>query len=311
MGRFSPKIDELSENIIYLLSLNSKQSIKKIANKLKTTPKKIESRINKMKKEGKIFPLLVHRYPYQSNATVLIKLSHFDKEILRKIKEIGKLVRIVETIGEYDLRLLIKERTKKDVEQKLIEINKILNKAILKLDVCFHEYEENLGYASFCNNSYLLKQKRTKMSKDIPIHNLSKKELDLLFELRKKPHEKYFQLMKKLNLSYKELKKIIDNLKRNNIIDFSLNLNTSKLGLKYDFLLLKLNLFDRDKFEDNISKNKRIQSIKRCVGRWDYILSIIAKDVDEFIVTCRNIRSENKECIINSIPLLTRNEWVK
>jgi len=89
---FSPKIDEISENIIYLLSLDSRTTITDLAKLLKENRRIVENRVNKLYKQQYIKPLLIYNYKDCIKVTILVKLSSFDKKVIEDIVKLSHVL---------------------------------------------------------------------------------------------------------------------------------------------------------------------------------------------------------------------------
>ena len=59
-------------------------------------------------------------------------------------------------------------------------------------------------------------------------------------------------------------------------------------------------------FEQYILRNPRIHWVKRGQGSWDYILSIPAQTIPEFIDSTRKIREDNQDIILQCSALISK-----
>ena len=124
--------------------------------------------------------------------------------------------------------------------------------------------------------------------------------------LKSNPAISYKELEIKAKLGYKKIKEIISHLLENKIIRFSIDPDYTALGLEFHNLLVKVNLAKRREFEQNMIKHSRVHWLKRGTGRWDYILSIGARNISEFIDITRQIKSQNREIIFDSSALVSK-----
>ena len=303
METFSPKLDKISENIIYLLSINSKITISKLSKKLSLNRKIIENRVKKLYQNGFVNPLLIYNHNSLIKATILLKLSKFDEEIIKAIIKLKDIVKLKETLGYYDLSLLIITENEKELYNLLNKINNLLHSNIQNMDTIIHKSEETPGYKSFCNNFTIL-QKFIYSNFDKKYY-LEKEDKIILNILKIKPDISYKELIKKTKWNYLKIKKTINNLLKKGIIKFSIDPDYQKLGVEFHNILVKINLANANSFEKNIIKHNRVHWIKKGMGRWDYILSICSRDISEFIEISREIRSQNKEYILDSTSLIS------
>ena len=300
---FSPKIDEISENIIYLLSLDSRTTITDLAKLLKENRRIVENRVNKLYKQQYIKPLLIYNYKDCIKVTILVKLSSFDKKVIEDIVKLSKITKVKETQGEYDLSLLVVTDNNKEVEQIITKINTAFHNIILKLDVIYHDLEDTLGYKSFCHNpDFFKKYSLLKPNNTL----LNKEEKEILGIIKDEPHISYRNLMKKNGWGYNKVSKVLESLRERGVIRFSVDPHYSNLGLEFHNILVKVNPARKEEFERFIICHPRVHWVKRGTGIWNYILSITARDIQEFIDITRDIRTENKENILDVSTLVSK-----
>jgi len=304
MQHFSPKLDKISENIIYLLSINSKNPISELSKRLKVNRKIIENRTKRLYKQGFIKPLLIYNYTGLIKATILLKLSTFDDKVIEAIMQLKKLVKLKETLGKYDLSLLVITEDKKELDSILNKINALLHNKIIHLDVIIHDLEDTLSYKSFCHEYKLLTE--YKMLDYDKKYMLTEEDKAILSRLILKPDLLYNELIKTTGWNYQKIKSIISNLLTKQIIRVSIDPDYNKLGLEFHNLLLKINLAKTKEFENNIIKHPRVHWIKKGVGVWDYILSVTARDISEFVDITREIRTQNEGIILGSSSLISK-----
>src|SRR3989344_4373056 len=103
----SPNLDVISENIIYLLSLDSRQSVSKLAKKLSINRKIVENRYNKLFNEGYIKYLTISNEKNRFCFTIFAKLSKIDSDLIERLKKIPGLLKLKETLGAYDISVLV------------------------------------------------------------------------------------------------------------------------------------------------------------------------------------------------------------
>ena len=120
---FSPLLDKTSEDIIYLLSLDSRQSISDLARTLHISRRIVEQRYNKIFAKKYVKPLLIANFANTLKVTVFLKLVPFDTKILEELKKIKSLVKAKETLGQYDLSLLFFPKHKEELDTILHHIN--------------------------------------------------------------------------------------------------------------------------------------------------------------------------------------------
>jgi DNA-binding Lrp family transcriptional regulator len=295
-------VDQISENIIYLLSLNSRRTITDISKELKVERKIVETRLNNLYRKGFIKPLLISNEPKRVRFTILVKLNKLDEDLIQKIKGIKGLLKLKETLGAYDLSILFDVYSRAEAEETIAKISKLVHNCIITFDVLFHDFEDTLGYKSFCHKDSLYSYSTLKSGHQ----QLSDKEEQVLNILKNKPLITFKELSKISKIAFIRLKEIITKLKSEEIIRFSIDPDYSKLGLEFHNNFVKINLNQRKAFDDYILKHPRIHWVKHCSGRWDYVLSIGTRNINEFIDVIRQIRSDNKNIILEETSLVSK-----
>lgn len=304
MKTFSPELDKKSENVIYLLSLNSRQSVSDVSKILLLNRKIVENRINKLYSQELIKPLLIYNHKGLIKATILIKLSNFDQQTIKNVEKVSNLVKLKETLGSYDISLFIITENEEELQEKLDQLNKLFHNSMQNIDVVKHDMEDTLGYKSFCHNTGLLSKYRF-LNTD-KRYELTEDDRKLISLLKIKPDISYRNLIGLSKLSYLKIKKTISNLSDKGIIRFSIDPNYNKLGLEFHNALIRINQAKKEEFERNILKNRHVHWFKSGSGRWDYILSICSRDVSEFIDISRDIRTSNKDSILEFSSLVSK-----
>lgn len=303
MDTFSPELDKISENIIYLLSLDSRQTISALANELKLNRKIVEHRVNRLFDEGYIKPLAVTNEMNRIRCTIFVKLQTIDKSVLDKVRKLPGLLKLKETLGIYDLSILFSVYAQKDMEEIISQLSNILHNKILSYEVVSHYFEDTLGYKSFCHDvQHLLKHK---LLEPKPIL-LSEKEAAVLNILKKKPTISYAELSKQTGITYVKLKKIQNSLMQNGLVRFSVDPDYEKLGLQFHNILVKIKLGKKNAFERYLKNHPRIHWVKHSKGRWDYVLSVTAQSINEFIDISKQIRADNTDLILDETSLISK-----
>ena len=303
MTSFSPKIDRISENIIYLLSLDSRKNVSQLAQRLSLPRKVVENRCKRLYHSNFIKPLLIVNHEQMVKSSVLIKQATFDPLLIKKIQQSSLLIKLKETLGMYDLSILLFARDQQEMNGMISKISKIFHKSTLSLDVIHHSFEDTLGYKSFCHEPTLYQKYSMLEQNKRP---LTGEESKVISALSQKPNIKMNELIKSTNYGYNKLKNIISLLLKQRIMRFSVDPDYTKLGLEFHNILVKINIARSREFENNIMKHPRVHWIKKGIGRWDYILSVTARDVSEFIDITKEIRTQNNKSILDFSTLISK-----
>src|SRR3989338_6778275 len=303
MLTFSPKIDKISENIIFLLSLDSRISISDIAKELKVPHKIVETRYNNLFSKSYIKPLSISNEPNRFRFTILVKLSKFQLDIMEKVKKMDGLLKLKETLGTYDISMLFDVYAQQTKEEIIDKVSNLFSKNTLTFDVIDHTYEDTLGYKSFCHDP-------NNLTKYLPLQPnniiLESKELQVLELIKENPLDSFVNMSKKTKLNYPKLKAIVEKLLINNVVRFSVDPDYNRLGLQFHNVLLKIKPAKREDFENYIQKHPRIHWVKKSLGRWNYILSITAQDINKFIDISKQIRADNQDSVLEETSLISK-----
>ncbi len=303
METFSLKLDKISENIIYHLSVDSRQTVSALASELNLNRKIVEHRVNKLFREGYIKPLAVTNEINRIRFTVLVKLRTIDESVLERVRRLSGLLKLKETLGIYDLSVLFSVYSQKDREEIISKLSNILHNKIFSYEIVSHQFEDTLGYKSFCHDAHYLQKYRPLIPKPIL---LSEKETKVLNIFKKKPTISYAELSKQTDITYLKLKEIQNTLVQNDLIRFSVDPDYEKLGLQFHNFLIKIKLGRKDEFESYLKVHPRIHWMKHSQGRWDYVLSVAARSINEFIDINKQIRADNKDLILDETALISK-----
>jgi len=112
------------------------------------------------------------------------------------------------------------------------------------------------------------------------LDELDKKILD---HLEKDSRVSYTALAKKLDISDVAIKKRIDKLIDNGVIErFSISIDNKKLGMPLKaFILVKLLPAEASQIHEELKKMRNVTRIFPTLGSYDAILELTCKDIDE------------------------------
>ncbi|MBI4152374.1 Lrp/AsnC family transcriptional regulator [Candidatus Woesearchaeota archaeon] len=303
MNTFSQKLDIESENIIYLLSLDSRQSVSTLAKELNLNRKIVENRVQNLFEIGFIKPLLVINEKSRFRSTILVKLNKIDNSVLEKVKKISGFMKLKETLGLYDLSFLFDAPSAEEMESSISKVSNLLHKDIVTFDVQSHDFEDTMGYKSFCHAvGNLAKYKQLNPKSYV----LTEDEKKVLLSLKQNPRVSYSSLEAETGITFVRLKKMMSDFLQSEIIRFTVDPNYDLLELQFHNFLVKTKLGKKDVFEQYIQKHPRVHWVKYARGRWDYVLSITAQTINEFIDITKQIRSDNHDLILDETALISK-----
>jgi DNA-binding Lrp family transcriptional regulator len=303
MKAFSPRLDKISESMIYLLSLDSRITISELSKELNVNRKIVENRFNNLFNKKYIKPLAVTNENNRFRFTILAKLSTFDPKTFEKIRKTKGLLKLKETLGAYDISMLFDVYSQKNKEEIIEKISNLLSESTISFDVVHHSFEDTLGYKSFCHDPKYF-------SNYIPLSNNSLNtngdELKVIGVIKENPLESFVELSRKTKLGYPKIKLILNKLQEHKAIRFSVDPDYEKLGLQFHNILLKIKPGKKVQFDQYIRKHPRIHWVKESLGRWNYILSIATRDINELIDVSKQIRTENQDTVLEETVLISK-----
>jgi DNA-binding Lrp family transcriptional regulator len=301
---FSHKLDLISENIIFLLSLNSKETISNLAKKLNINRKIVETRYNHLFDNNLIKYITVSNEKSKLRYTIYIKLNKIHPALIERVRKIGSLIKLKETLGAYDLSLMIEADSQKEADQTIAKISNIFHNCIIKFDAIRHILEDTAGgFRSFCHDAKFLAEYE---HLDINSNSLTKDQHIILKLIKKDPNFTYASLREKSGFSYKKIKRIIDHFVSINLVRLSVDPDYNQLDLEFHNVLLKIVISRQKEFEAYMVRHPRVHWMKRSLGRWDYVLSVTAQDINEFVDVMRDIRSDNNDIILEETTLISK-----
>lgn len=302
MRTFSPKLDFLSENIVYLLSLDSRQTVSSLAETLGVNRKIVENRVKKLFGNGFVKHLTVTNEKNRTRFTLLVKLKEVNEETIEKLKKFENLIKLKETLGAYDLSILFDAYSLDDFNKTVSHVTNLLHNSMITYEVLPHDFEDTLGYKSFCHNPELFKHYLPLQSVKI---ELSQDEQLVLSIIKKQTNASLKEIARQTKKGYAKVKEILTRLEQNQIVRYTIDPDYKKLGLEFHNMFVKIKLGQKEAFEKFLQTYPRIHWMKRCSGKWDYCLSITAQDMNEFVEITKDIRTRNKNTIIDDTTLVS------
>ena len=298
-------LDKIDTKILNELELDSRQSNSNIAKKLKTNKAIVNYRIDRLEKRN-----IITKYQFISDQTLLNEKSfglliQFEKmnltqetKMIKNIEKIKKIAWVKSTIGTYDLIIVI-------IAKNIDEFNKTLEKIFEKTDNKISKYDFYIDYeGEIFNHNYLypdykIKEKIVKYGSK-KIIELKNVELDVLSELKKNPKASILEITSKLNKTYDTVKAKYNFLKEQNILlKCSPKINIELLGYTNWFCLfnIKPNKSAEEEFINFCNNNNNIVRYSKCLGQFNIIINIHAKNSEEL----KKINYELRSKFSNSI----------
>ncbi len=306
ISTFSNYLDPLCENIVYLLSLDCRTSTSKLADELGVTRRKVETRVERLFSEGFVRPALINNAPPATYVTILMELRAIKQPIIEKIRKLPTLTVFRETTGMYDFSVVCRPPSWSAVREVVNKVSTLLHRNTINFDVLPHEYMSALTYASFCHKAELKKEfSMVRPAK----REITKWEIKVLKALETDARMSYREISKQTGIRFERVSKIVSALKNDALIQCTIYPDYRKLGLEYHYYLARVEPLKRQQFENYITEHPRVHWVKPCIpgfSRWDYVLSVVAQSIDDYIDTTRQIRTDNRGILRDHTELINK-----
>jgi len=294
--------------LIYMLSENSRMSLKELSYHLKKSSQRLKYSISTLEKEGIIRePYCVFDYSYFGLLLfrVYFKGGYIDEgdkvNILKRLNSNPYIITTYELTGEFDLvaEFLCPNPSKFNKElKKIVQIFPTLNDYKIILNLVTYLYPRN----------FLISNKELEASNiekivggDRDVAEISKNEIGVLKNILPEPKIRLTKLAKRSGLNIKTVKTILSNLQEKNIIrGYKYILDTNKLGLNKCRLFLKLHNISQDRekeLNEYMQKIQEIVQVNKTVGDWDLEIDIEAAGSSRTRYIIMLIRKEFRDLI--------------
>lgn len=294
----SLNIDLKDKKILYELDLDSRQSNKQIARKVRLSEMVTSNRIKRLIENGIIEKFYVKINPKllgYHHIKIFIRLHNItlekEQELIHHLKQQPGILWLASSRGQFDLilSLYIKDLTEfSNIYQEIFNKwgNYINEKSTLLLES-----------ASTFNKAFLLpNQNVTEIIYGLgePEPKLDTIDLQLLKLLNEEGRKPLIELAKKVNLSADAVKYRLTNLEKKKIITgFSIKVNFNKLSHSYHLIALKFQNMNEEKYTKlkTLSKlNRNVLYYIRTIGEHDIELEVETSSRDELDTLLRSLR---------------------
>jgi len=302
-------MDKLDFEILKELELDCRQSNTRLAKKIGTNKTLINYRIDRLTKKK-----IISKYKYIANQVILGKLSfgllvsfkdisfEEEKKIIEQINKMKGTAWVKSISGNWDVIIVI-------IEKNIINFNKALQKIFdkfgqnIKQYVFYSDYEGNIKI-----HNYLYKTPNNNVVKyhSGDIIRLNPIDYEVYSILKDNPKIPLLQIAKELKKSYDTIKTKFSKLKSQKILLRStIKINIQNLGYN-DYLCLFNIQPDQAKiksFQEFCLKNLNIIRYAKCLGHFNIILNIHAKDMEELKTIIGSIKKKFSD-VINSQEII-------
>lgn len=302
-GTFAKKLDRFDENLIFLLSMDSRIPMSAAARLLKASRASADYRLRRMLRGGFLRPVLLCNAPPGFHIAFLLRLRSPGKELFRKLLKTPRLTILRETLGMYDAFLLCHARSREEMEKIAVSISALLKGNLVRMDILPHGWMACPGFKSFCHRPSLRRLVSLARPGTRPLTGEESRILGLLHGDVRMPHR---ELARRTGISRNRIGGILAGLRQEGYLAATLYLNYRKIGLEYHHMLVRIDPAARADFERYVQGHRSVHFVRRCQGSWDYILSIASRTMGDFIGVTQEIRADNAASLLGSACLVSK-----
>jgi DNA-binding Lrp family transcriptional regulator len=320
------KLDLIDRKILYLLSENARLSTTHLAKEMRIDRNTVSYRIKRMMDCDFLagyMTLINHRRLGFKNYTVYMKLKTLteEKSFLEYLMGLKEVTRLKNCSGSYDVQAVFTVSSEEDfidifdkVSDKYhsmvqsYDILQILWEDFLGLGLLLDEPERNLLHATERKGSSFQKElMHASSSGDI---KLDRKDITILNVLKLDARIGINELSKKVDIAPNSVKARIRKMIVGGVIKHFLPLSSlSALGYQWWKVFFKFRNLDRKRFASYLKFHPNILWCQQFLGKWDYQLSVFAKDNAEFHKVIDDLRGEFTDNIINYDSIIVFNQF--
>lgn len=294
------KLSVKDRKILYELSKDARLSASKIARKAGVSKDVAVYTINKLINGGvvrQLFTLINTEALGFTRHELHIKLKNNEKELAEYLKKHPMFIWARSAIGEWDLLTEFYARDNLEQEKIIRDLNTKFGSSIKKMNsaVVLKEYCYPLKSIGYKEEEHHIEERSEAKQK------IDKQDFIILRELADNARINVVEIARKAKLSPDAVTYRIKNLIKNKmILGYRVAVNEALLGFSKYKIILKLGNINEEtysKLTGFLKMQKSMQYIKRCVGEWDFSITILAKDTNELRKTVLDIKNNLKEAL--------------
>ncbi|OGJ22120.1 hypothetical protein A3K73_07585 [Candidatus Pacearchaeota archaeon RBG_13_36_9] len=294
------KLDLRDRKILAELDFNARESVSKIAKKVRLSKEVTLYRIRKLEESGIIrdYHAVINNSKLGNYySRVFVKFQNLDKTAEEKIRDYclknQKIGYYGRADGTWDIGVGYWAEDLFEFEEFLDDFSYKFGKHILEKDVAFGLHVFQLPYRFLSEQSFV-KEFETGGKTDQP--KLDEIDKRLLVLLTKNARENLQELGEKLKVSWKTVDYRIKNLEKNKVIvGYRTNINYKKLGYSNTKVLLYLKDLTEKKENELLSYLKSLKNsiwIIKFIGKSDLEFEVLVKSREEFFDIMTELREK-------------------
>ena len=303
-------LDAFDKRLLFALDKNSRQSYSALAKQFKTSPQRIQYRVEQLVKDGVITSFMTSLSTKQLGYPLIVKLyiqfsgidEQKEKDVYDFLHADGRVNWVSRVMGEFDLFTAVMVKDMESFMSFRKDFFSLFGKFINRYETSFIDkaYTFTRGYLV---NKDPEQFKQAKIHDDAQIE-LSQTDMNLLRLLVDDSRASIVQLASKLKLDAKTVVRKIKLFEKQGVIQsYRINIDREKAGIKYYKVFIKLDLFDDAslrKLRSFLLAQKYIIHFIENVGYYEFELEIEIPTSLQLQQFTKNLRN-TFPAIINSI----------
>ena len=326
------KIDVIDQKILYILSTNCRISNTAIAKALRINREVVSYRIRQMLENSLItgfFTLFNTRKLGLFTHIVYIKLKALESEknIVRFLETHEQVTAVLNFSGRFDIYFEVSTKTLDSFDSFfsafMKEHSQTINEFVIlnMLDEFFtgdrmvledlpDSIAKTLEIVEAKGSSFqqeFVSRKNDLSEKIFPADDYDRKIMGCLHHDARMPLK---DISKSTGLTANAVKARISSLVSEGVIEcFKPLISFAALGYQWYMVLLNLRGADEKRFRSYLKFHRNIEWCIRCIGQWNYQISVFAKDNKEFHGVLNDLREKFSENLISFDSVLVFNQF--
>jgi|TARA_Y100000310_G_C20700281_1_gene829061 DNA-binding Lrp family transcriptional regulator len=297
------KVDKKDKKIIELLKEDSRSTYQQISKKVELSHDSVAYRIKRLEKLG-----VIDKYSLKINYSLLgfnkysilfqlLETNQNEKELFYNFLIKNKNVtNIILYSDKWDIKVEILARDTLEFDSILTDINNKFSRLLIDYEIM----QEVKDYGGVIE------------SKKQVLPKLDKTDRKILSLLGENSRISYVDISKETNLSADAIIYRMNKFQKSGLIkEYITTINVNKRDLHWYEMLFLMKLFSKkqeEKLIRLIKENENIIGIKKTIGEWNVLFTILSRSPRKFHETARTIRSIFKDNIKDYDTLLAYKE---
>ncbi len=321
------KLDLVDKKILYILHQNARYSNTAIAKKLRLKRETVAYRIKRMMESNFLYgnlTLLDHRRLGLRNYLIYIKLKTLsdEKKLIDFLFDFDQITRLKNCSGSYDIQILASVRQEEEFVQLLDNIIDDYHHVIHGYDILEILEEDFLGLdfilrGEECSQLNISERKGSTFQKEFEASKgdhsqvkLDRKDKEILELLKLEAAASIRHISEKVNLAPVAVDNRIKKMILSGVIKRFMPLaSLSQMGYQWWKVFFKFKHLNKEKFFTFLKYHSNVVWYIKMIGRWDYHLSVFARDNADFHRIIDEIRTEFSENIISYDSIIIFNQF--